>query len=92
MQAADKAKKFPDLMIDRQNKMNEITGRVCSTFKFHLLGQELYFTSDPKNIQAMLATKFDDYGLGPARRNNMMASLGDGIVCAVRQVFNITAY
>ena len=27
----------------------------------------------------MLATKFDDFGLGPARRGNMMATLGDGI-------------
>ena len=79
MQGADKAQKFPDLMIARQEKMNEITGRVCETFKFHLLGQELYFTSDPKNIQAMLATKFDDFQLGPARRQNMIASLGDGI-------------
>ena len=80
MQEADKQQKFPDLMLSRQEQMNQITGRVCSTFKFHLLGQELYFTSDPKNIQALLATKFDDFYLGSARRSNMIATLGDGIV------------
>ena len=80
MQQADKDSKFPDLMLSRQLKMNEIHGRQCTTFQFHLLGQQLYFTSDPKNIQTMLANNFDDYGLGPARRNNMIVSLGDGIV------------
>ena len=80
MQAADKRQQFPDLMVNRQKEMSTIYGRECSTFKFHLLGQTIYFTSDPRNIQAMLATKFDDYDLGPARRNNMIATLGDGIV------------
>ncbi|KAK3679104.1 hypothetical protein LTR37_021441 [Vermiconidia calcicola] len=79
MQAADKGQRFPDLMIERQARMSAIHGRECSTFKFHLLGQELYFTSDPKNIQALLATKFDDYYLGPSRRGNMIVTLGDGI-------------
>ena len=79
MQAADKKQKFPDLLIDRQNDMSKLTGRVCSTFKFHLMGQQFYFTSDPKNIQALLATQFDDFYLGPARRGNMIATLGDGI-------------
>ena len=77
--AADKTKLFPDMMVDRQNKMKEVTGRVCPTFKFNILGQDVYFTSDPKNIQAMLATQFDDFALGPARRGNMIQTLGDGI-------------
>lgn len=79
MQEADKAKLFPDLMLTRHNNMIKETGRVCTTFKSNLLGQEIYFTSDPKNIQAMLATQFQDYDLGPARRGNMIATLGDGI-------------
>ncbi len=59
--------------------MSKLHGRECATFKQHMLGQEVYFTSDPKNIQALLATKFDDFGLGPARRGNMIVTLGDGI-------------
>ena len=79
LQEADKKKLFPNLMVDRQDHMNEVHGRVVSTFRFYVLGQTVYFTSDPKNIQAMLATQFDDYDLGPARRYNLLATLGDGI-------------
>lgn len=79
MQAADKERLFPDLLLQRHHDMVEHTGRVCTTFKSGLLGQKIYFTSDPKNIQAMLATQFQDYDLGPARRGNMLATLGDGI-------------
>ncbi|KAK4553414.1 hypothetical protein LTR86_009471 [Recurvomyces mirabilis] len=79
MQAADKKQMFPDLLVKRQNDMNKLTGRVCDTFMNHFIGQQLIFTSDPKNIQAMLATQFQDYDLGPARRGNMKATLGDGI-------------
>lgn len=79
MQAADKAQQFPDMLQQRERDMCELTGRQCSTFKQSLLGQTMYFTSDPKNIQAMLATQFNDFGLGPARRGNMIATLGDGI-------------
>ena len=80
MTTADKNQQFPDLMQYREKLMSEIHGRECSTFKLYLLGQEIFFTSDPKNIQAMLANKFNDWYLGPARRNNMIATLGDGIV------------
>ena len=66
MQAADKVKAFPDFLIKRQDDMSELTGRVCSTFRNDVLGQTMYFTSDPKNIQAMLATQFEDYDLRQA--------------------------
>ena len=79
LQAADHKKLFPDLLIERQEIMNKVTNRVCSTFRTYVMGQTVYFTSDPKNIQAMLATQFNDYYFGPARRNNMIATLGDGI-------------
>lgn len=79
MQAADKARLFPDLMIERSEDMNKHMGRLTPTYKQHLLGQEMYFTSDPKNIQAVLATQFQDFDLGSARRGNMIATLGDGI-------------
>ncbi|EMD00115.1 hypothetical protein BAUCODRAFT_63612 [Baudoinia panamericana UAMH 10762] len=79
MMAADQNQAFPDLLIRRQEKMNAVTGRICDTFRTDALGQTMYFTSDPKNIQAMLATQFEDYDLGPARRGNMIRTLGDGI-------------
>lgn len=80
LQAADKKRLFPDLLVEREQKMSEIHGRQCSTFSFEVMGQKVYFTSDPENIKAMLATQFNDYDLGPARRGNMIRTLGDGIV------------
>ena len=79
MQKADREGLFPDLLVERQRRMTEVLGRECSTFKGDLLGQTIYITSDPKNIQALLATQFPDYDLGPARRGNMGQTLGDGI-------------
>ena len=80
MQEADKQKLFPDLMVEREQLMSSIHGRECSTFSTVVLGQKVYFTSDPENIKAMLATQFGDFYFGPARRGNMMQTLGDGIV------------
>ena len=77
--AADKRQLFMEYIIARQNEMDQITGRKGTIFKFNLLGQHLYYTSDPKIIQAMLATQFSDFSLGTARRNNMLPTLGDGI-------------
>lgn len=83
MQEADKKKLFPDFMIEREQTMSRIHGRECSTFYSNILGQKVYFTSDPENIKAMLATQFEDFYFGPARRGNMIQTLGDGIVSKV---------
>lgn len=76
---ADKDQLFPDLLIKRERDMSELHGREVSTFKNYIMFQDVYFTSDPKNIQAMLATQFNDFSLGDARIGNMGASLGSGI-------------
>ena len=80
LQAADEKKLFPNLMIERQRVMSELHKRECSTFKAEIMGSDVFFTSEPENIKAMLATQFEDYDLGPARRGNMSRTLGDGIV------------
>jgi cytochrome P450 len=79
MMAADKEQLFPDLLVKRERDMSELHGREVSTFKNYILFQDVYFTSDPKNIQALLATQFNDFGLGPARIGNMGQTLGSGI-------------
>jgi cytochrome P450 len=79
MMAADKEQLFPDLLVKRERDMSELYGREVSTFKNYILFQDVYFTSDPKNIQALLATQFNDFGLGPARIGNMGQTLGSGI-------------
>lgn len=79
LQAADAQLLFPDLLLERQEEMNRLHGRTCTTFKTGILGQTMMFTSDPKNIQAMLATQFNDFEIGPIRFDIMGAALGDGI-------------
>jgi len=39
-------------------------------------------TSEPENVQAILATKFQDYDLGPQRRDAFQDVIGDGIFTA----------
>lgn len=80
MMKADKAGKFTNFMVDRYNELSAEIGRPATTFQFTLFGITNIHTTDPKNIQALLATQFPEYGLGPERRNNMIALLGDGIV------------
>lgn len=83
IQAADKARLFPDFLEQRQKKISKELGREVSTFTYSIMGQKLYFTSDPKNIQAMLATQFQDFDLGAARHAIMGEVLGDGIFVQV---------
>lgn len=70
---ADRAKAFPPLVLERQKKMG------VSTFRTSVLGSEGILTNDPKNIQAILATQFDHFDLGPLRRLIFFPLLGNGI-------------
>src|SRR3954451_22631696 len=50
------------------------------TYRAHgLFNRSLLNTSDPLNIQALLATQFHEFGLGPTRKQNFHALLGNGI-------------
>ena len=50
-----------------------------STFQWSLMGDDLIFTNEPKNIQAMLATSFSDFDLGEVRRKATKPFWGIGI-------------
>jgi len=71
--AADNAKLFPVDAIQRTVENGTIT------FKYNILGVEQIATHDEKNIQAILATQFADFDLGPVRRGNFFPLLGNGI-------------
>jgi hypothetical protein len=49
---------------------NTSANRTVSTYETKILGDQVIFTSDPKNIQAMLATQFKDFELGQVRRGS----------------------
>lgn len=51
---------------------------IASTVKFEQWGVTGYITTDPKNIETILSTRFEDYGLG-SRRVAGLPLLGEGI-------------
>lgn len=50
-----------------------------STFQWNLMGDCLIFTNEPKNIQAILATKFSDFDIGKTRQDVTKPFWGIGI-------------
>ena len=65
---------FSDHTFERLTPYFGIAGTCC----IHLFGQTGYFTTDPENIEAILSTNFEDYGLG-SRRLAWLPLLGEGI-------------
>lgn len=78
--AADREHALPELAAKRMEVMSNLKNRYVSTLIIRNLGRDNLFTADPKNIQALLATQFKDFGLGPARLSSLHQLLGTGIV------------
>ncbi|OQD89061.1 hypothetical protein PENANT_c003G07195 [Penicillium antarcticum] len=66
---AARDKMLPQLAERRIAFLSRQHDRYVSTFRMCQAGRENLFTADPKNVQAMLATQFKDFGLGDTRRN-----------------------
>jgi hypothetical protein len=64
---SNNAGKLPDFIMGRTETMSKQEGRPVFTFQTHIARNWLFFTCDPKNIQALLATQFKDFELGPIR-------------------------
>lgn len=52
------------------------------TFKGCVLGSTVIHTAESKNIKALLATQFSDFGLGETRRRVLVPLVGNGIFTA----------
>ncbi|KAJ5766311.1 uncharacterized protein N7511_003927 [Penicillium nucicola] len=76
---AAKEKLLPELAQKRIAFLSRQHDRYVSTFRMCQAGRENLFTADPKNIQAMLATQFKEFGLGDTRRNVAGPVVGHGI-------------
>lgn len=71
----------------RKNEMSAKIGRDCKTFRIkYPPGETWFYTFDPKNLQAVLATQFQDFQLPVARVAAFEPLLGLGIVRFVAQV------
>ncbi|KAJ5648809.1 Cytochrome P450 E-class CYP52 [Penicillium longicatenatum] len=78
LKAAQK-KLLPQLAERRIAFLSRRHDRYVSTFRICQAGRENLLTADPKNIQAMLASQFKDFGLGDMRRNVANPVIGHGI-------------
>ncbi|KAK8059862.1 Cytochrome P450 monooxygenase alt2 [Apiospora saccharicola] len=72
------------LMADKDQRMPEfVTGRFAAmgryTWRMNVLGSSNFITAEPRNIQAILATQFDDFKLGDVRTTNLKMFLGRSI-------------
>jgi hypothetical protein len=77
---ADKQARVPVFFKERFDLASIEQNRKISTTYTNSLGSDTFHTIDPKNIQAMLATQFKDFGLGMRRHGNFNPLLGNGIV------------
>ncbi|KAI8939591.1 hypothetical protein NX059_003355 [Plenodomus lindquistii] len=76
---ADKEFRIPQFLQGRIDAECAKNGRNISTFTNGLMGAVAHFTIEPRNIQAVLATQFKDFGLGERRNGNFSPLLGHGI-------------
>lgn len=60
---ADEEKVWPHWFSSRAEKLG------VYTWKYYLFGKRIISTHEPQNIQAVLATQFGTFDLGPDRRN-----------------------
>jgi hypothetical protein len=78
---ADKRKEFLQFLQkdieEVWKKRGAVTGTIVATNAFF---RDVTITTDPQNIQAMLAHKFKEFSLGDNRIHNFQPLLGNGIV------------
>jgi hypothetical protein len=76
-----KTNRLSNAFLDRKNEMSAKVGRDCKTFRIkYPPGETWFYTFDPKNLQAVLATQFQDFQQPAARVGAFEALLGLGIV------------
>ena len=67
--------------LSRKNEISAKIGRDCKTFRIkYPPGETWFYTFDPKNMQAVLATQFQDFQQPAARVGAFEPLLGLGIV------------
>ncbi|KAJ5752808.1 Cytochrome P450 E-class CYP52 [Penicillium odoratum] len=78
--ALDILKRQYDALPDQRILMfqSQYFDRIGPNMTFKLFGKQGYLTADPKNVESILSTKFEDWCLG-SRRAGLMPLLGEGI-------------
>lgn len=81
---ADREKRLPEYSEERVATISAREGRHVTTMRNVIAGEESFFTIEPRNIQAILATQFKDFELGERRNGNFQPLLGHGIVSDIQ--------
>jgi hypothetical protein len=64
---ANNAGRLPNYVAERVDIVAKQEDKTVLTFQTQIFQAWLYFTVDPKNVQAILATQFKEFELGPIR-------------------------
>ena len=80
IRASAKENRLAEFMEKRAATMHKRTGRPCHTFMTNVLGQDMLIVGDPKNVQAIFATQFANFGIGHLRQAAVSGCIGHGIV------------
>lgn len=70
---ADREQRTPAFMVGRFHTMGRYT------FQLNILGSSNIVTAEPKNVQAVLASQFNDFAMGRARKTVLKPVLGRSI-------------
>jgi cytochrome P450 len=79
---ADRDQRTPEFVMDRFKAMGKYT------FGVKILGTFNLITAEPKNVQSMLATQFDNFAMGRARKTNLKTVLGRSIFAVDGKAWN----
>ncbi|CRG86753.1 hypothetical protein PISL3812_03764 [Talaromyces islandicus] len=82
MNAADKRDMIPDEVLTIYKEEG------VSSFQHWLGGRRQLFTAEPRNVQAILATQFNDFEIPENRQLNFLPMLGQGIFTANGQLWS----
>lgn len=80
---AAKQNLLANFMEERADAMRRLVGRRCHTFMTNVLGQDVLIVGDPANLQAIMATQFNDFGVGHLRQAAISGCIGHGIVSRI---------
>lgn len=76
-----KEKQLPSFFVNEFARVSEEAGRpVTTAIVSRPFFNSAIFTTDPKNVQTILATNFKDFELTAGRKINFIPLLGHGIV------------
>lgn len=79
---ADREQRTPDFVTDRFQAMGRYT------FRMSILGTTNILTAEPKNVQAVLASQFNDFAMGRARKTVLKTVLGRSIFAVDGQAWH----